>query len=193
MLVTKMAARGPRLFGLDVTGSGIVAQSVFIRIIRRRDMAVGALPAAVVVVALEADPHHHILVIDIFFHIRGPHSGIHFMCIAVRSVAGTAAIYAVGYICMVCMIDSGGKVVEFVFVSYATRGCLRRQGFGLAHVTGETFGIGSLHMAVEALFQEALLVLYVLLKPERIAGIFMEHVIIVAIPARVAWKIGCRV
>ena len=96
-------------------------------------MTIVALAAAVVIMALETDSHHHILVFYVFFLIPAPDPGIGIMPFVqfrtgkqpVVRIVATGPIYTVGNVCMGGIPDNRGAVFESEL--YAAGCCLRRQ------------------------------------------------------------------
>src|SRR6185369_3483334 len=98
MFVTEMNGRGPRLFRLDLAGSAVESENIFLRRIINRIinvvMAIGALATGVVIMALETYPHHHVLVFDIRLLISIPDAGAGIVSLL---VAGMALCGSVGH------------------------------------------------------------------------------------------------
>lgn len=173
VLVSEMHRGGLRLHGCYETGAGIKAEFVFFAC-----MAGAALAVTVVVMALEADTHHHILVFDIGLLLCGPDARARVMpglvgCVACRHARGLP-------ICIQGMVLRKRRIGD-------TRQ-LRGEGFGRI-MAAEAFAVDSLHMTIYTFLFEAVPELLVLPQPERIRGVFMQDIIVMAIPARVSGEV----
>src|SRR6185369_7931786 len=107
MFVTEMNGRGPRLFRLDLAGSAVESENIFLRRIINRIinvvMAIGALATGVVIMALETYPHHHVLVFDIRLLISIPDAGTGIVSLLVGHAGNVLHVVVIGstYCCSV--------------------------------------------------------------------------------------------
>ena len=69
---------------------------------------------------------------------------------------------------------------------------LGSKGFGIV-VASETLTVQPLHMAIDTFLFKTIAELLVLAQPKGVCCVVMEHVVVMAVPARIAGEVGCRV
>lgn len=144
-------------------------------------MAGSTLPATVIVMTLQTNPHHHILVADILLFVTAPEMPPGLVNLGIIGMASHAGLWLTDITAMV--------LACFWRIQYCQLWGFRSRTVVATHA----FCPQALHMTIDALFIEPLFKLRMLTYPERIAGIVMQCIGIVAVPAGIAAKVGCRI
>jgi len=202
MFVAEMHRRGPGLFGLDRAGTAVEAKNVFIgRIFDRITvvvMATGALAACVIIVALETDPHHDVLVLDIRLLgvVPDAGTGVVGLLVAGMTLAGLLVGQAGDFLHVAVIgTDYGRPIRPFggcrVGAGHIDK--LRRHGL-TGVVTGQALALGTGHMAVNAFPFEPFRKLLMLPQAEDVVRVIVIDGVVVTVPAGVvAGEVGSRI